>query len=154
MTFNWITVLNAAVTCLLVLPGALACLGGFRFEKYRLHPALTAAAFLTFALMILPLNVTGMEFGFPSALIFVITLVFEGTALILNDIIWLLILKKGPGRAALMAAVIIPSAVFLLNGAVLRHPLLLLSAAVLAAAGLYQVLLETEEDDDETEESC
>ena len=153
MTFNTINTLNAAVTFLLFLPGVLALIGGFRLTEDTVSApfavAEVIAAAVTFLLMALPLNVTHFEFGFPSAELFVITLIAEGIAVVLNDAVWLLLLRKGTSRALLMAAVIIPSAVFLLNGAVLRHPLLFVSAAVLFGCTLYHVLLETEEEDDE-----
>ncbi len=151
MTFNPINYMNAAAVFLLAVPVLLAerCgVRGIRENVSELHFFLERASLLlSCVFMVLPLNLTHLEFGYPAGIYAVIAAAVMLLCLIVNDAALLFMLKKGRTRIPAVISVIAVSVVFLMNGAVLRHPLLLLSGAVYFVTSLNHVLLDTESED-------
>ncbi len=136
MRFNWINEVNAAAVLWLLLVNLLAARKGLSdsfVSKHRLVNFLEQIGrYGCMALMVLPAFKTGWAFGFGSLAETLMWLSATVLLLALYSVLWTK--KAGGGAAVLYGLALVPAALFLLNGVLLRHPALIAAALAFGCA--------------------
>lgn len=136
MEFGWINLLGAVIVVLMLIPNIIYAAGNKPGKPESVIPHYLsvceqAGRFGCMVLMWLPLFV--WKFGFRSVEDLLIYLTVNGVLLLCYYFFWMLYSgKKTLFRA--MALAIIPAAIFLLSGILLRHWSLVAAAALFGAA--------------------
>lgn len=146
MTWNPINTVNLIVCAILVISEIAVRVFGTKDGRgpitwNGIENILFSASVL---LMIVPLTLTHLEFGFPNAVSGVMWLIVSTAILIMTDICDLFFMFRGAGRISSMIHACAVSILFLMNGTLLRHPLLFLTGALLLTFRMRHVLEETE----------
>ncbi len=136
MKFGWINLLGACIVVLMMIPNIIYAAGQKTDETRTNVPHCLSACeqvgrFGCIILMWLPLLV--WKFGFGSIEEFLIYLVGNGVLLLCYYLFWMFYSRKKTLSKA-MALAIIPTAIFLLSGILLRHWLLAAAAVLFGAA--------------------
>lgn len=138
MQFGWLNLTGFIIVMLMMIPNIIFALRNRHMEnKYTCKPVLILeqiGRYGSMALMIFPLLV--WEFGFRSPEAFVIWTALCVVMLLAYFIFWGLYFRKPSLPVAIWLA-ILPSAIFILRGAFLRHWLLTASGVIFAIGHIY-----------------
>lgn len=138
MEFGWINLAGGIVVALMLLPNILYALrnpGQENLCTSRIANILEQLGrYGSMALMVLPLGV--WKFGFSGVLGLLVWLVGNGLLLTVYWVLWRFYLHRKSRKIALWLA-IVPSCIFLLSGATLRHWLLVATGMIFSAAHIY-----------------
>ena len=139
MKFGWINIVNAAAVLYLIAVNLVAYKKK-RFEPMKSRHAWRSVAeqigrYGSMALMILPLGVPDMKFGFPSVGEMVCWMIM--IPVLLTPYTLLLTKKPHAAPAVDLSLGILPTALFLCTGILLRHWLLLAFAVLFGAFHLW-----------------
>lgn len=136
MRFNWINGINFAFVAYLILVNVIAArkglCGDFSSRRAWINALEQLGRYGCMALMILPIFTPGWKFGFSSVTAMLVW--FFANMLILAAYTLLWFIKSRAGRPALYGLAILPAALFLLSGVLLRHPLLIVFSLIFGAA--------------------
>lgn len=132
LRWGWINGCNMAVIAYLILMNVLAVLKGLsdRFEsQYGIVNILEQIGrYGCMVLMVLPIGVEGWKFGFGSVAEMLIWGCITILLLTIYTVLWS---KKGNGSVnVLYGLAIVPAALFLLNGILLRHAVLVIASFI------------------------
>ncbi len=141
MQFGWINWINAAAVAYLIAVNGLAArqktAPSFRSRRRAVNWLEQTGRYGCMVFMIVPAFVEHGEFGFRS--VWELLLWGGATALLLAvyGVLWRK--RAGGGTGVLYGLVLVPAALFVLNGILLRHPLLLIAALLFGAFHLVVV---------------
>ena len=130
MEFGWINLFGAVIVVLILIPNIIYAVRYKQDEtRTKIPTYLTVCEqvgrYACIVLMWLPLLV--WKFGFKSVEEFLIYMFGNGVLLLCYYLFWILYSRKKTLSKA-MALAVIPTAIFLLSGILLRHPLLTAAA--------------------------
>lgn len=132
MKFGWINLINAIAVAYLVLLNLFFSLKGkqegFKSKYFAVELLEQIGRYGSMLFMILPVWTNGWEFGFRTVPSMFVWLIATFGTLIAYTVLWFIGKKGKNGR--LYALSILPVALFLLNGILLRHIVLIVFAAV------------------------
>ena len=136
MEFGWINLFGAGIIVLIMIPNIIYAAKQKQDETQIKGPRYLSACeqlgrYGCIILMWLPLLV--WKFGFGSVEEFLIYLIGNGVLLLCYYLFWMFYSRKRTLSVA-MALAIIPTAIFLLSGILLRHWLLVVAAILFGAA--------------------
>ena len=136
MEFGWINLFGAGIIVLIMIPNIIYAAKQKQDETQKKVPRYLSACeqlgrYGCIILMWLPLLV--WKFGFGSVEEFLIYLIGNGVLLLCYYLFWMFYSRKKTLSVA-MALAIIPTAIFLLSGILLRHWLLVVAAILFGSA--------------------
>ena len=137
MKFGWINLIGAVFVILILIPNVIHAIKakGRKQPETRLPKAVyileQIGRYACMVLMWLPLLV--WKFGFGSGEALAVYLISNFVMIIAYYVFWIIYAKK-PTHSVAMALAILPTAIFLLSGILLRHPLLIAAAVIFGAA--------------------
>ena len=137
MKFGWINLIGAVFVILILIPNVIYAIKtkGRKRPETKLPRAVyileQIGRYACLVLMWLPLLV--WKFGFGSGEALAVYLI-ANTAMVIADYVFWIIYAKKQTRPVAMALAILPTAIFLLSGILLRHPLLIAAAVIFGAA--------------------
>ena len=130
MDFGWINWINGAAVAVLVLINLFAArrglVGSFNSRSQTVNLLEQIGRYGCMAFMILPISVSGWEFGFQSVTDMVLWLALTILLLAVYSFLWTR--KAGGAAGVLYGLAIVPVLLFLINGVLLRHPALIVAA--------------------------
>lgn len=142
MKFGILNLWSAGIVVLLLVPNLLYALrhrdAGLSSPNRAINTLEQVGRYGSMLFMVVPLGVPGGEFGFCSPEGLMIWLAGMSLLLAAYYICWVLYTRK-PGRCLALALAVLPSALFLVHGLLLRHPALCVFAGIFAASHIYIV---------------
>ena len=138
MSFGWINWINmAAVACLILINMIVARKGlsdSFNSKHLTINILEQIGRYGCILLMILPVFTQGWKFGFESVEEMLIWACLTILLLVIYGILWV---KKADGKVGILYGLaIIPVALFLMNGILLRHPALVAVSLIFGVSHL------------------
>lgn len=141
MNFGWINCINAiAVVCLIVINAAAVkwgIAGSMKSRHFVINAFEQVGRYGCMIFMILPVAVSGWEFGFRTVAGMLVWLCMTVLLLVVYLALWTQ--KKHGNRGVLYGLAVVPVCLFLLNGCLLRHGLLVVCALVFGICHLWIV---------------
>lgn len=138
MKFGWINLVGAALVAVMMIPNIVYTIKNKDEKNLCANRFMNAAEQIgrygCIVLMWLPLLV--WEFGFPDVLSMTVYIAGNATLLTAYVILFAIYMRKKTAPLALALAVI-PSAIFMMSGLLLRHFLLVGFAAIFAVGHIY-----------------
>ena len=135
---NWINIFGIIIVVLMLIPNLFYAYKFKGVENKCKNKAmnLIEQAGRYGSMFLMAFNIGLFEFGFSSSEAFVLWIILSAVLLIVYWIIWCIYFKK-PELVAAMALAIIPSAIFIFSGVLLRHYVLLIFALLFCVGHVY-----------------
>ena len=138
MEFGWINLFGAVIVVIMLIPNVIFAVKGKGAENKCKDVFVNCVEqfgrYACIILMWLPLLV--WKFGFSSVVEMVLYLFCNGILLLAYLICWAIYLKRPSGRLEMCLA-ILPTAIFLFSGLLLRHWLLFFAAVLFGSGNIY-----------------